>query len=144
MKVLINGKASAIASDHLWSMVRQSMASKCVYTRATSGVPIHIYLSVPGVWKQYTGLHNWTSPCFVYVHGSSLLIFLKRHLLRFLLRFLIFRLKVEKKALILIKYVTSNKHHWAYFKKSNPLLRNEAKMGYQYNYICLPANKYVN
>ena len=85
MKVLRNGTATAIASDHLWSMVRQSVASECVYTSATWGVPIHVYLSVPGVWKQYTGFHNWMSPCFMYVHGSSLLIILKRHLLRFLL-----------------------------------------------------------
>ena len=27
LKVLINGTASALASDHLWSMVRQSVAS---------------------------------------------------------------------------------------------------------------------
>ena len=39
---------------------------------------------LPGVQKQYTGFQNWTSPCFMYVHGSSLLIFLKRHLLGFL------------------------------------------------------------
>ena len=61
------------------------MAPKCVYTSATWGVPIHIYLSVPGVRKQYIGFHNWTSPCFMYVHGSPLLIFLTWHLQRFLL-----------------------------------------------------------
>ena len=60
-------------------MVRQIvMAFACVYTVAMRGVPlepIHVYLSVPGVWKQYTGLHYWTSTCFLYihVHGSSLL-----------------------------------------------------------------------
>ena len=48
---------SAIESDHLGSMVRQSVASGCVYTSTTWGVPIHIYLSVPGVRKQYTGFH---------------------------------------------------------------------------------------
>ena len=95
MQVLINGMASAIASDHLWS----SVASECVYTSATWGV----YLSVPCVRKQYTGFHNWMSPCFMYVHESSLLIFLKRHMLRFLLG-KIFRMKVEKR-LIFKKFV---------------------------------------
>ena len=81
LKVLINGTAS----DHLWSMVRKVLLPKCVYTNATWGVLIHIYLSVSGVRKQYTGFHNWTPPCFMYVHGSPLLIFLTRHFLRFLL-----------------------------------------------------------
>ena len=53
LKILRNGTASAIVSDHLCSIERQSvMASECVYTGATCGVvpvePIHIYLSVLG------------------------------------------------------------------------------------------------
>ena len=67
LKVFRN--ASAIASDHLGSMVRQSVAFGFVYTSATWGVPIHISHSVPGVRKQYTGFHNWTSHCFMYVLG---------------------------------------------------------------------------
>ena len=57
LKILRNWKASAIASDHRWSMERQSVvAFACAYTDATWGVPvepIHIHLSVPhGVLKQ--------------------------------------------------------------------------------------------
>ena len=98
MKVLRNGTATAFASDHLWSMVLQNVASECVYTSATWGVPnhAHVYLSVPGVRKQYTGFHVWTSPCFMYVHGSSLLISLKQQLLRFLLgKYSVWKLKKD-------------------------------------------------
>ena len=110
--------ATCIASDHLWSMVRQSVASKCVYTSATWGAPIHIYLSVPGVQKQYIGLNNWMTlvSCMYMGHPSSLiqvhsnnfpsmayisinslintLIFLKQHLIRFLSqKYFIWKLK---------------------------------------------------
>ena len=68
LKVLINGTASAIASDHLWSMVRQSVASKCVYTNATCTYP---YIT-QCTWCAET-IHwvlNWTTPCFMYVQAS--------------------------------------------------------------------------
>ena len=37
-----------------------------MYTGATWGVQIHINLSVPGVWKQYTELQKKT--CFMHEH----------------------------------------------------------------------------
>ena len=124
-----------------------NVASTCKYvytstTRAWWGVPIHIYLSVPGVREQYTGFHNWTSPCFMYVHGSSLLIFIKRHLLRFLSgKYSVWNLI---KDFDFQKICNFKQTPLGLFLKSIPLLRNEAKTGYQYNYISLPANKYVD
>ena len=41
------------------------MVSAC--TGATWGVPVEP-ISVPGAWKRYTRLHNWTSTCFMHVH----------------------------------------------------------------------------
>ena len=115
--------ACAIASDLMWAMVRQSVASKCVYTSATWVVPIHI----PDVRKQYAGFQNWTSPCFMYVQGTFLLVFLTWHLLKFLLgKYSVWKLKKDFD-----------------FQKTNTtglIFKKSSKTGYQYNYICLPAN----
>ena len=87
----------------------------CVYTSATWGVPIHIYLSVPDVRKQYTGFQNCTSPCFMYAACFLKMAFISK----------IFRLKVEKDF---------------DFQKTNTtrlILNKSSKTGYQYtcNYI---------
>ena len=60
---------------HRWPPVVNGAAKcdglcMCVH-RLMRGVPvepIHIHRSVPGAWKQYTGLHNWTSTCFKHLH----------------------------------------------------------------------------
>ena len=65
--------------------------------------------------------------CFMYVHGTSLLVFLTWHLLKFLLgKYSVWKLKKDFD-----------------FQKTNTtglIFKKSSKTGYQYNYICLPAN----
>ena len=100
------------------------------YTWRVGGCKFYIH-------NRDVGLHNWTSPCFMYVHGSSL-----RHLLRLLLRkysvwklkkkeFLfaktfirkIFRLKFEKNTFYLQRLLLGKYSVWNLKKNTFYLLR---------------------
>ena len=126
MKVLINGTACAIASDLMSSMVRQSVASKCVHKRNVGCT----YPYIPQcTWCAKT-IHRAPKldvPLFHVCTWDILACFLNMTFAKIFIR-KIFRLKVEK--------------DFDFQKTNTPglIFKKSSKTGYQYNYICLPSN----
>ena len=116
-----------------------------VCTQSQHGVYLSIYTSVYPVCGNNTQgsiigrplvsckLCTWVTPPY-FLNAAFAKIFIRK----------IFQLKVEKRHWFSKKMLFKTNTTGLIFKKSS-FLRNEAiKTGYQYNFICLPANKYVH
>ena len=100
----------------------------CVHKRNVGCTYIvSIYTSVYLVCgNKYTGFQNWTSPCLMYIHGSSILIFLN---VKILIRKM-FHLKVEKRLWFLKKLLFKAKFTpMGLFSKSLPSFGMKLKWG---------------